>query len=580
MSTAANQILTKMLPVTVGIVGHREIATSDVDRVRDQIRQILLAYRQQAPSTPILLLTAMAEGADQIAAEVAFGIEGVIVVAVLPMHSSEYEKDFDSEAKVATYRQLVDRSFAVIQTRDFYERGDEAEASMEWRNDTADSRTARDEAYRDCGRFISQQSHVLIAVWDGEVSSMDVGTSDTVSHRLNATTSFTSKNEIDHLWPQENGVLLHILAKKNDAATTERFRKSNSGSNEISVLTENFESRSWAVEEQDDAVSKFELLNTLIASHRERSGLNPNLTTTMMNVVDGEATSLQHRFKLQVSSMLTLGVLSLFMVDLQHDLSSAYPYFTTLFVVVVTAYIWFRFVKGTLKDRFYQFRALAEGLRVQSVWLECGVDQDASNEYLRGIPDVLWIPRAMRTSRLMDMIQAGLRSENGRVSAENASLSAKRWVESQVQYFGGTSKAKGAVAESRERYELLEKVSLTGVGVALLCLLLDGWRLLPGLSPLADGVIRGEQLILHLSLSISAASAAYSQLMAYREIERQYEISFRIFKQGLELLQSVQPFEAPEREHVQFVVTQIGVEALRETGTWLALKRDRAVHPI
>ena len=568
------------LPITVGIVGHREIAASDFDRVREQIREILISYRLQAPSTPILLLTAMAEGADQIAAEVGLGIEGVLVVAVLPMLSSEYEKDFNGEEKIATYRHLLDRSFAVIQACDFYGQIGGAESRKNSRHDTDESRTARDEAYRDCGRFISQQSHLLIAVWDGELSSLDVGTSDTVSHRLNASKSITTRNEIDHLWPQENGALLHILTKRNDVGVTKGSRLNNSGTNEISALTENFESRSWGMEERDDVVDKFELLNTLITSQRESSDPPPSLTTRMLNVIDTEATRLQRRFKLQVSSLLALGVLSLFMVDLQHDLSSTYPFFATLLVLVVTAYIWFRFVKGTAKDRFYQFRALAEGLRVQSVFMDCGIDQDASNQYLRGIPDVRWIPRTMRTSRLVDIIQRGTSSGDGHPSAENTALSANRWVESQVRYFAGTSEAKGAVVESREKYELFEKISLTGVGIALIGLLLDGWRLLPGVSPLMEGVIRGEQLTLHLSLSISAASAAYSQLMAYREIERQYEISSHIFKQGLELLASVRALDAPEGEHVQSVVTQIGREALQETGTWLTLKRDRAIHPM
>ena len=93
-------------------------------------------------------------------------------------------------------------------------------------------------------------------------------------------------------------------------------------------------------------------------------------------------------------------------------------------------------------------------------------------------------------------------------------------------------------------------------------------------------MIRGEQLALYLSLSISAASAAYSQLMAFREIERQYEISFHIFKQGLEILESGELLDATKSEYVRSVVTEIGREALQETGTWLALKRDRAVHPI
>ena len=68
--------------------------------------------------------------------------------------------------------------------------------------------------------------------------------------------------------------------------------------------------------------------------------------------------------------------------------------------------------------------------------------------------------------------------------------------------------------------------------------------------------------------------------MAFQEISRQYEMNLRIFERGLEILSRESEKYSVNREKVSEVVIHIGKEALRETATWFALKRDRVVHPI
>ena len=563
----------RLLPLTIGIVGHRDIAVSDVDRVRKQITEILTSYREQTPSTPIFLLTAMAAGADQIAAEVGFALNGVAVVAILPMPVKEYEKDFESNETVAAFHSSLNNCLAVREYRDLENVG-ENDVDANSSPDFQCSENARAVAYRDCGRFISQQSHVLIAVWDGEITSFGAGTSDTVSHRLNSLKDRSALITTAPLWPQESGVLLKISATREGVSSKELSSASESSGDQIKLLTEELESNSWNSKHRDNVVDNFEKINVLL---QKRSGSTPPrspLTEQLMTIVGGEATRLQLLFKRQVSLLLALGVLSLFLIDLQHDLSAVYPYFLTVVVLITTVVIWFSFVRGTLKDRFYQFRSLAEGLRVQSVWMSCGIRKNASDDFLRGIPDVLWIPRAMRTARFVDYLA-------GRANAGDSIIGvARSWIESQIHYFGGVDGSTGAIERARKKTELFERISLSGVGLALICLLLDGWRFLPGVSALPEWMIHEAQVTLHVSLAVSAATAAYSQLMAFREIERQYEVSFHIFKQGKALLEFAGDADNSEIEQVRSVVTQIGKEALQETGTWLALKRDRAVHPI
>ena len=565
--------LPRLLPLTIGIVGHRNIADSHVERVRRQITEILTSYRSQAPSTPILLLTAMAPGADQIAAEVGFALLGVQVVAILPMPVKEYEKDFESNEAVAAFHAHLDNCLTVMGYRDFESIG-ENDVDAKSSSDFSFSEGARDVAYRDCGRFISQQSHVLIAVWDGEITSFVAGTSDTVSHRLNSLKDRSALVTTAPLWPQESGVLLQIPATREGVSAKDLSSISEFNGDQIKLLTKDLESVSWNSKDRDDVVDNFEIINGLLGKPRGSTPPYPPVTEELMTVVDGEATRLQLLFKRQASLLLALGTFSLFLIDLQHDLAAIYPYLLTLVVLITTVVIWFFFVRGTLKDRFYQFRSLAEGLRVQSAWMSCGIRKNASDDFLRGIPDVLWIPRAMRTARFVDYLA-------GRANAgDSIIVVARSWIQSQIHYFGGVDGSTGAIERARKKTELFERISLSGVGLALICLLLDGWRFLPGVCALPKWMIHEAQVTLHVSLAVSAATAAYSQLMAFREIERQYEVSFHIFKQAKALLEFAGNADNSENEQVRSVVTQIGKEALQETGTWLALKRDRAVHPI
>ena len=565
--------LPRLLPLTIGIVGHRNIADSHVERVRRQITEILNSYRSQAHSTPILLLTALALGADQIAAEVGFDLEGVQVVAILPMPVKEYERDFEPTYSVAAFHSSLAKCLSVMEYKDFEGVGENA-LDAKSLPDFQISEKDRDLAYRDCGRFISQQSHVLIAVWDGEITSYVAGTSDTVSHRLNSSKDRSAFITTAPLWPQESGVLLQIPAPREGVSAKDLSSISEFNGDQIKLLTKDLESVSWNSKDRDDVVDNFEIINGLLEERGGSTRLRSPLTEQLMRVVDGEATRLQLLFKRQASLLLALGTFSLFLIDLQHDLAAIYPYLLTLVVLITTVVIWFFFVRGTLKDRFYQFRSLAEGLRVQSAWMSCGIRKNASDDFLRGIPDVLWIPRAMRTARFVDYLA-------GRANAGDSIIGvARSWIESQIHYFGGVDGSTGAIERARKKTELFERISLSGVGLAFLCLLLDGWRFLHALSPLPEWLTQNAQVTLHLSLAVSAATAAYSQLMAFREIERQYEVSFHIFKQAKALLEFAGNADNSEIEQVRSVVTQIGKEALQETGTWLALKRDRAVHPI
>lgn len=568
------------LPLTIGLVGHRKIADWDVERVRTQVKEVLTGYKKQFPLTPIVLFTALAEGADQIAAEVGLEIDDVFVVALLPMSSDEYEKDFDSEEKLFKYRSLLNSCYRVIEAQLIYSSAgmsSRANSSLEFSVETIQG---RDMAYRDCGRLISQQSHVLIAAWDGEFSPSVAGTADTITHRLKPSERIPLTNEQIYLWPQENGILLHIPSARVGSDGETQIAVTDNEKKKIMLINPDFTSTRWDIEMPDSTAETFEWINSLICKSKSGQDGLGLLSNRIREVADIQATRLHSRFRLLASSLLIFGVLSLFSIDLQYDFSSAQPYFLAIGFLLLTVLLWTRFAKGKLKDTFYQLRTLTEGMRVQTVWIECGINDSPSDDYLKGIPDVSWIPRAMRSAWFVDNLPRLSGRNLGQSMFGNPIEVVNAWLEGQINYFDGTSEVVGAIARSQEKYRRYERISIFGIAIAVACVLWDGLRFLPGGITFPNWVADSVQLSMHLGLSVSAASATYSQLMAFREIKRQYEISERIFKRGVDILKREAGINTFNREHLSAIVMQVGKEALRETGTWLALKRDRAVHPI
>ncbi len=63
------------VPIVLGLVGHRDLRPGDRDVLKQRLNAIFQQFRDAYPHTPLVLLSALAEGADQLAAEAALGDE-------------------------------------------------------------------------------------------------------------------------------------------------------------------------------------------------------------------------------------------------------------------------------------------------------------------------------------------------------------------------------------------------------------------------------------------------------------------------------------------------------------------------
>jgi len=69
------------VPLLVGVVSHRDLVPEEVPAVRAAAQRVLRALRDAQPEVPVKLLSAQAEGADLVVADVAHDI-GIEIIAL------------------------------------------------------------------------------------------------------------------------------------------------------------------------------------------------------------------------------------------------------------------------------------------------------------------------------------------------------------------------------------------------------------------------------------------------------------------------------------------------------------------
>lgn len=146
------------LPVfhVVGFTGHRNLAQpAAVERV---LREVLEGLRAE-PGVEWLALSSLAEGADLLFARTALRL-GFGWEAVLPLPPAEFRADFRPEVWREVEALLAEAEHARV----------------------IGERTAREDAYLDCGMETVNHCDVLLAVWDGEPSRGRGGTAEIVAY--------------------------------------------------------------------------------------------------------------------------------------------------------------------------------------------------------------------------------------------------------------------------------------------------------------------------------------------------------------------------------------------------------------
>ena len=139
--------------ISFGLTGHRpeRLGMHNLPAVRREIDLLLASVEAQFPQFPpraFRLVTALAEGADAIGAEVALA-RGWRLDLILPFSREDYIQDFSVGAPRENFERDLARAGSVLELDGSLDKGTESQA------------------YERAGRVMLSQIDVLIAVWDG-----------------------------------------------------------------------------------------------------------------------------------------------------------------------------------------------------------------------------------------------------------------------------------------------------------------------------------------------------------------------------------------------------------------------------
>lgn len=429
MATPGDQ--TGPLPLVVGVTGHRDLAEADLPALTAAVEKAFADLRDALPHCPLVVLSALAEGADRLAADVALK-QGALLLAVLPMPREEYEKDFDTAASVGEFRRLLAASASVVTVEGHGQIPGEP----------------RSASYARAGVFIVRHCQVLLALWDGDPAEARGGTSQVVRFKLRGAPPLSDLLG-QSLDVPETGPVYHLV--------TPRKRGSPVRGKPFDLLKLFPPTPAGRPESAEDLGNGFDLIarfNRDALKHGVEAGagakpfspipesLPLDVQARLHNLdayhalAGGLATRFQRRTQWTRRGAAVLGLLAL--AAHQFHIRGWWPhsFWLAAFVACLAiAYGWYWF---TIRRRNYQnlyqdYRALAEAMRVQYFWLLAGIQESVRDHYLRKHRgEMRWIRAAISNWSLGVPPTPAPPGPGGQGVLD---LVLKHWVRDQLNYF-------------------------------------------------------------------------------------------------------------------------------------------------
>jgi len=545
----------RKVPFVVSVSGHRDILEEDVPDLRRLAANALKKIERAAPHTPQILLSGLASGGDQLVAEEAIKRDWMLV-AVLPMPLADYLQDFKEGDERQRILDLIAKSRHTIE--------------LPWAA-TCDSdiQVLRDQQYRNQGIYIVRQAQVVISVWDGmpPVSQGACGTAYVVKLCRNGTPPID--DEILSA-PEITSVIQVPARRKGMPERKTRIDAPIPSDALYKIIGKNISAFNRSQEKQyknhpDRPNNSIKWLLPKDTHNSIDAG-----TKFLINAYgDSDALSIESQkirnSVVRVASCLTvLGAFSQAAHSAFQDKSWLIAYGVALALAYGLYILLFKLPTSQIEMRFLEYRALAEGLRVQIFWRIAGIKANTADHFLQLVKsDVGWIREALRNCSFVALLSTSGES--------NYDLVKTCWVDDQTKYFLGKDpgisggKYKDCKNISRQ-FEIFATVSLV-VGGALvgMAAMSNVYQFLTPWKTIASAFSASFFLM-------AGVVKAYVATMGYVEQVASYETMGNILRNAQVILNSHN--ETPERQEECFLA--LGKLSLAENAEWLLMHRRNA----
>lgn len=568
------------LPLVIGVTGHRDLRPQARAAIAAQVREVLLHFRTSYPDTPLILLSALAEGADRLVAEVALesGI-GARLMAPLPMQREIYERDFSTAESRAEFGRLLDAAAHKLEMP-----APAGVGSDRLQNDLS----ARQDQYLAVGEFIARHCQVLIALWDGKPGQRG-GTADVVNLKLKG---IGLDGAADSPGAIHRGPVYHIKVPRQrdetDVAVSCTPLFPESDNYEASEAHDFYHRRVFKPLDDYNREVVTRADEQAAAAERAARDLLPDSDgcgagIAVMRRQYAMADALANRYGAATNRTLYRLSVIVFMAALSFDLAIHILVEPPLLALKTLCLFGLPVLTGAAmlihrrarrrdyQNRYQDYRGLAEGLRIQFFWRLAGVDQCVADHYLgRHRYEMQWIRDACRSSLVAANCPLGKGNDEVR------KVIFERWIESQRAYF---DRAAGGQERKLERFERriqfcfrmgLMIVLVLGVWAALLTVKHHFHPELLARVHDAPELLHGALLLaITMSAVIAALTHNYVEKLALETQVRMYQRMRRLYRHYSEKLHAA---HGSDFVHGVFA---LGREALAENGEWVMHHRER-----
>ena len=583
------------LPLRLAVTGHRDIPAGAEKRLLEALGRALDDLQASYPDTRVELLSSLAEGADRLVARFVLS-RGCGLVAVLPLAKEDYAEDFRTPASKAEFEELLSAA---------------ADSVVLPPPEGGDG--SREERYEAAGIFLLKHSQILFALWDGKDAGKRGGTSEIVKFCLNGVPASCGPAGKRLLVPRDSGIVYHFpteresvreaaeeyrcdlsclvsrrdgyavlypeMWKSEDAKEAER--KAAAFYAGVFAGIDGFNRDAKAIEVEDPEALKRN--RSYLLPEEKEASLAPGRRELLevYAAADTLAQKYQKASYAVLKGLLFFGVFTFFWVGFFDEFVNIAWVLCLIPVSFAAAVLLYRRSAGRGdENKFLDYRALAEGLRVQFFWKTVPLADNAYDHYLRKFRgEIDWIIEALKSASLVSEIADLKAAASGGRSpgqGEDFGLAGKHWIEDQAKYFAMSSARRDEALDKQGRRSTFCFVFGFLLVVVLFFLkLAEDAATTDLLEAVRTWAYHATLVGIDLSFTIGAAFSGYAEKRQFEGELKQFQRMASLYGRGLETFSGA--LKREDRDLLREVVVELGKEALAENGDWVILRRS---HPL
>jgi hypothetical protein len=530
------------VPIVIGVTGHRDVPDDAAPVLRERFGEVVERLATRFHSTPLLLLTGLRGSTEIVLAEEALE-RGIGVMACLTKPAAEYERELSGE-RAQRVHAILDRCAAAV--------------------------------VDDVDRFVAYYSAALVSH----------GSAGTQGSADESPLFELERSGVREMYPVRRGVL--EIAKQKRKFTWRRARageKTDPARDDFEAMLHNLDRFNCDIADEpapqtDDLLESFQARADSASNRLQKWTLHSLTGLYVVAAIAGAA-------QLIVQAPVT---------QLWGGRLGAAGNGVRIGVLAI-AFLWFRFAKRKdYENRYQDYRAVAEALRVQHAWCSAGLrDHLVENSYLQMQQSELrWIRLALRAIYLISDARTSRASDSPDCKACDS------WIDDQLAYYEGAAQSQARKQHDAARLGgILAGIGGAVSGLAVILLILNGgvslgghlgflgihaqhwslsdeWRQLNDAG--AKSLVKAWATYLitvppTLAGMLALLIGFYTQQRGFNENSRRYQRVFSVFYDAR--------YRLRERGgDPRAILGDLGHEALSEHADWLILHRERPLRVV